>query len=41
MLFVKPNSEQEAVFLLKKSTGITRILGGGTDLLVQIKSGIL
>mgnify|MGYP001156764580 FL=1 len=41
MLFVKPNSEQEAVFLLKKSTGITRILGGGTDVLVQMKSGIL
>ena len=40
MIFVKPSSEQEAVSLLKESQGITRILGGGTDVLVQMKSGV-
>ena len=40
MIFAKPSSEQEAVTLLNESQGITRILGGGTDVLVQMKSGI-
>ena len=40
MIFAKPNSEQEVVSLLKESQGITRILGGGTDVLVQMKSGV-
>ena len=41
MIFVKPNSENEAVNLLYKSSGLTRILGGGTDVLVQMRSGII
>jgi len=40
MIFAKPSSEQEAVSLLNESQGITRILGGGTDVLVQMKSGV-
>ena len=40
MIFAKPSSEQEAVNLLNESRGITRILGGGTDVLVQMKSGM-
>ena len=40
MIFAKPSSEHEAVSLLKESQGITRILGGGTDVLVQMKSGV-
>ncbi len=40
MIFAKPNSEQEVVSLLKETQGITRILGGGTDVLVQMKSGV-
>ena len=41
MIFEKPNSEHEAVNLLYKSSGLTRILGGGTDVLVQMRSGII
>ena len=41
MIFVKPNSEHEAVNLLYNSSGLTRILGGGTDVLVQMRSGII
>ena len=41
MIFVKPNSEHEAVNILYKSSGLTRILGGGTDVLVQMRSGII
>ena len=40
MIFAKPSTEQEAVNLLNEAKGITRILGGGTDVLVQMKSGI-
>ena len=40
MIFAKPSTEQEAVNLLNEAQGITRILGGGTDVLVQMKSGI-
>ena len=41
MIFAKPSSEQEAVSLLSNSNGISRILGGGTDVLVQMRSGII
>ena len=41
MIFVKPNTEKEAVSLLNNSNGISRILGGGTDVLVQKRSGII
>ena len=40
MIFAKPSTEQEAVNLLNEAKGITRILGGGTDVLVQMKSGV-
>lgn len=40
MIFAKPSTEQEAVNLLNEAQGIIRILGGGTDVLVQMKSGI-
>ena len=41
MIFVKPKTEQEAVSLLNNSNGISRILGGGTDVLVQMRSGVI
>ena len=41
MIFVKPNTEKEAVSLLNNSNGISRIQGGGTDVLVQMRSGII
>ena len=41
LIFVKPNTEKEAVYLLNNSNGISRILGGGTDVLVQMRSGII
>ena len=41
MIFAKPNTEKEAVSLLNNSNGISRILGGGTDVLVQMRSGII
>ena len=41
MIFAKPNTEKEAVYLLNNSSGISRILGGGTDVLVQMRSGII
>ena len=41
MIFVKPNTEKEAVSLLNNSNGISKILGGGTDVLVQMRSGII
>ena len=41
MIFEKPSSEKEAISLLNETSGITRILSGGTDLLVQMKSGSL
>lgn len=41
MIFAKPSSEKEAISLLNETSGITRILSGGTDLLVQMKSGIV
>ena len=41
MRYTKPNTEIEAVGLLNSEKGITRILAGGTDVLVQMKSGII
>ena len=41
MRYTKPNTENEAVELINSEKGITRILAGGTDVLVQMKSGIV
>ena len=41
MRYIKPNSVKEAVDILSSEKGITRILAGGTDVLVQMKSGFL
>ncbi|MDH5798211.1 MAG: xanthine dehydrogenase family protein subunit M [Paracoccaceae bacterium] len=40
MQYVKPATVAEAIGLLKDSKGAARILAGGTDLLVQMKSGM-
>ena len=39
MQFVQPNSVKEAVQLLTKEKGKAFVLGGGTDLLVKMKTG--
>jgi len=41
MRYVKPNSEKEATSILFAERGISKILAGGTDILVQIKSGVI
>lgn len=39
--FEAPNSIDEAVVLLSKADGEARVLGGGTDLVVQMRSGVV
>mgnify|MGYP001194705676 CR=1 FL=1 len=39
MRFANPTSTEEAVKLLSEEAGLAKILAGGTDLLVQMKSG--
>ena len=39
MQFVAPKSVEEAVGLLAAEAGLTRIVAGGTDLVVQMSSG--
>lgn len=41
MRYVKPATAQEAATLLKQEPGVTRVLSGGTDVLVQIKAGMI
>ena len=41
MQFVQPNSIKEAIQLLAKEKGKAFVLGGGTDLLVKMKSGVI
>ncbi len=41
MRYAKPTTTAQAVSLLKEEQGISRILSGGTDVLVQIKAGML
>ncbi|MSO53859.1 MAG: xanthine dehydrogenase family protein subunit M [Rhodospirillales bacterium] len=41
MRFEAPNSIDEAVVLLSKADGEARVLGGGTDLVVQMRSGVV
>jgi carbon-monoxide dehydrogenase medium subunit len=40
MLYVKPKNTADVVKLLKEEQGFTRILAGGTDVLVQLKAGL-
>ena len=39
MRYEKPKSIDEAVALLAAEKGLARVLAGGTDLLVQMRSG--
>ncbi|MEM8811061.1 MAG: xanthine dehydrogenase family protein subunit M [Pseudomonadota bacterium] len=41
MRFETPRSIEEAVDLITSEPGLTRILAGGTDVLVQLKSGLV
>ena len=41
MIYTKPSTEQEVTDILATETGVTRVLAGGTDILVQMKSGII
>ncbi len=41
MRYEKPENVIEAVKLLQEETGVARILAGGTDVLVQLKAGML
>ena len=41
MRYVAPNSIQDMVHLLAEEKGISRILAGGTDVLVQLRAGMV
>ncbi len=41
MRYVKPTSAAEAASLLVQAKGVTRVLAGGTDVLVQLKAGMV
>jgi CO/xanthine dehydrogenase FAD-binding subunit len=41
MRYARPESPAEASQLLAAETGIARVMAGGTDLLVQLKSGMI
>lgn len=41
MRYERPATVEEAVGLLAKETGVARVLCGGTDVLVQLKSGMI
>jgi len=41
MQYASPKTAKEASSLLSSATGIARVLGGGTDLLVQMKAGMI
>lgn len=41
MRYARPTTAAEAAGLLSQETGVTRILSGGTDVLVQLKAGML
>ena len=40
MLYAKPRTAAEAARLLHGESGVTRVLAGGTDVLVQLKAGM-
>jgi carbon-monoxide dehydrogenase medium subunit len=41
MRYAKPQTAEEAADLLDREAGVARILAGGTDVLVQLKSGLV
>ena len=41
MHYAKPTTAAEAAKLLAAETGVTRVLAGGTDVLVQLKAGMI
>ena len=41
MRYARPTSAAEASALLAGEAGVTRILAGGTDVLVQMKAGMV
>ncbi len=41
MLYAKPKTAAEAARLLAAESGVTRVLAGGTDVLVQLKAGMI
>ncbi len=41
MQYAKPTSAAEAASLLAQAKGVTRVLAGGTDVLVQLKAGMV
>ena len=41
MHYAKPTTAAEAARLLQAETGVTRVLAGGTDVLVQLKAGMI
>ena len=41
MLYAKPKTASEAARLLHAETGVTRVLAGGTDVMVQLKAGMV
>jgi carbon-monoxide dehydrogenase medium subunit len=41
MRYAKPTSAAEAAGLLAAETGVTRVLAGGTDVMVQLKAGMI
>lgn len=40
MRYAKPQTAAEAVELLSQESGVTRVLAGGTDVMVQLKAGL-
>jgi len=40
MRFARPTTETEAVEIIAQEPGLTRILSGGTDVMVQLKAGL-
>jgi len=41
MQYMKPQTANEAAVLLAENAGVARVLAGGTDLLVQMKAGMI
>ena len=41
MQYAKPKTAGEAARLLAAETGVTRVLAGGTDVMVQLKAGMI
>jgi len=39
LAYAAPSSVDEAILVLAEASGVAKILSGGTDLLVQLRSG--